>query len=768
MVWSLMKNVRQLSDPDVLQQVALRGMSMSCEGAPGLEWVKIQSEVRDFVYEMEKMVQSGYSTALPTYVVMVELATQLRQIGQNAEISAVLRMVCPVGAVSLQIASLMLVYGVSQRLVELQDRRSFHTVLLHGTFAQVLGLHGFMGPDWAEFEQSVRWTDILHSRWRFFGVLLQVLTTVTMDLRVAHELKDHPDPDVKDAFERTLYRRNEVSTEMFGVKMLKPCESDPKQEEFKQLLLYILRASRTISLSSALLFLFSTVHLDGLFVEHASMYARLDFTSNQEVLRFLTDSDPLTECSVGLSGGLIALATGLRCMAGRHSRVKRVMMTLLDAAQRHLQNWEAVQQDPLQALLHNWPVYDMLADLEGGFPHSPDDSTAVLVSFSDHEHHGWAKRFAMEVFANRTDWIAGDSEPRKVVWEVKANVNCADVYVFRAISPFNFGGVAVFVDGENGLSPEIAGEYHHMLRAYPKLLYLGTRAESRVIQDTENQWPGTASESNSVWLPYVSTSFAQRNSTVDELLRLRSHPGSRPGLVAYMAYNCKHHREAFFREMVLAREKRERAMVDTSPGGSITILGPVLPLSACRGQGGEHGQFGGEAGAEAVAEALANADGSISVSRYETASFMDSATEAFRSFKFAMAFENTDTKGYITEKIMNVFLAGAVPIYWGTEDVKEVFNPESFVFAGDFQDFSALAEYVIDLSLDKRRYEEIATAPILNPGSFDRFFSWQRTPDVDDGWLARSIRHTAYELHTAADGMHLGNIWSDIWDVIHH
>ena len=38
-------------------------------------------------------------------------------------------------------------------------------------------------------------------------------------------------------------------------------------------------------------------------------------------------------------------------------------------------------------------------------------------------------------------------------------------------------------------------------------------------------------------------------------------------------------------------------------------------------------------------------------------------------FRFAMAFENANVSGYVTEKIVNAFLAGAIPIYWGHPDV---------------------------------------------------------------------------------------------------
>jgi len=39
--------------------------------------------------------------------------------------------------------------------------------------------------------------------------------------------------------------------------------------------------------------------------------------------------------------------------------------------------------------------------------------------------------------------------------------------------------------------------------------------------------------------------------------------------------------------------------------------------------------------------------------------------ETLRYYNFTIAFENTDEDGYITEKIFDAFLGGAIPLYWG-------------------------------------------------------------------------------------------------------
>jgi alpha(1,3/1,4) fucosyltransferase len=49
------------------------------------------------------------------------------------------------------------------------------------------------------------------------------------------------------------------------------------------------------------------------------------------------------------------------------------------------------------------------------------------------------------------------------------------------------------------------------------------------------------------------------------------------------------------------------------------------------------------------------------------------------SHKFMMAYENSSYPGYCTEKLMDAFLSGSIPIYWGDAKVEEDFNPKSFI-----------------------------------------------------------------------------------------
>ena len=58
---------------------------------------------------------------------------------------------------------------------------------------------------------------------------------------------------------------------------------------------------------------------------------------------------------------------------------------------------------------------------------------------------------------------------------------------------------------------------------------------------------------------------------------------------------------------------------------------------------------------------------------------VDNKLEFQTRHKFVIAFENTSTSGYTTEKIIGAFAAGAVPIYWGNPNITREFNSGSFI-----------------------------------------------------------------------------------------
>jgi hypothetical protein len=82
-------------------------------------------------------------------------------------------------------------------------------------------------------------------------------------------------------------------------------------------------------------------------------------------------------------------------------------------------------------------------------------------------------------------------------------------------------------------------------------------------------------------------------------------------------------------------------------------------------------------------------------------------------YKFNIAFENESKPGYTTEKIVEAFLAGAVPIYWGSPRVIEEFNDKAFVNAHAFVNDYEMIEYIKHLDSNDIRYFQIKQQAVL-------------------------------------------------------
>jgi len=50
--------------------------------------------------------------------------------------------------------------------------------------------------------------------------------------------------------------------------------------------------------------------------------------------------------------------------------------------------------------------------------------------------------------------------------------------------------------------------------------------------------------------------------------------------------------------------------------------------------------------------------------------------------KYSIAFENNSYPYYCTEKLMDAFLAGSIPLYWGDPKIKEDWNSDAFINVG--------------------------------------------------------------------------------------
>ncbi|KAG7364483.1 glycosyltransferase family 10 fucosyltransferase [Nitzschia inconspicua] len=112
----------------------------------------------------------------------------------------------------------------------------------------------------------------------------------------------------------------------------------------------------------------------------------------------------------------------------------------------------------------------------------------------------------------------------------------------------------------------------------------------------------------------------------------------------------------------------------------------------------------------------------------------------FQRYKYCLTMENVQQKGYITEKLLNAYLGGCLPIYYGTPEVFNVFHSDSFVFYDIYNPRPAL-ELIKALEANNSLYDKMLSAPILRNGNetADHFLSL--LPTMAQGSLNRRMRY---------------------------
>lgn len=112
----------------------------------------------------------------------------------------------------------------------------------------------------------------------------------------------------------------------------------------------------------------------------------------------------------------------------------------------------------------------------------------------------------------------------------------------------------------------------------------------------------------------------------------------------------------------------------------------------------------------------------------------------YKKYRFALTMENEAQPGYVTEKVLNAFIGGAIPIYYGTEEVFRLFNRDAFVFYNPNAPQLAL-DQIHRLETVPGARESMLAQPILAQPANDtlrRYFSW--TDGIGHGNLKDRVR----------------------------
>lgn len=93
--------------------------------------------------------------------------------------------------------------------------------------------------------------------------------------------------------------------------------------------------------------------------------------------------------------------------------------------------------------------------------------------------------------------------------------------------------------------------------------------------------------------------------------------------------------------------------------------------------------------------------------------FIENKYEFQKNHKFSIAFENASSEGYSTEKILQAFAAGTIPIYYGNPLIGNEFNNKAFINCHEYSSFDEVVKRVKEIDENFDLYLKYIKEPIF-------------------------------------------------------
>ena len=274
------------------------------------------------------------------------------------------------------------------------------------------------------------------------------------------------------------------------------------------------------------------------------------------------------------------------------------------------------------------------------------------------------------------------------VYNIKKTV-ATDLLIWSGDCPLLpwFAGVVLYLDGEAGKMPKIPAS---LTKRRASIFYIGVHKPPQSV-------------SNHMQLFHMAHTTLLRDYSANDLMhtRLFAQKDIAPEFLLYVNSHCVHFREQAFDRLCLAA---------ASHG-----LKPPVSRGRCHGKHPETSKFRDD-------RLLRNRNAAM-----------------LTGFRFMLVMENSLTDGYITEKILDAYLAHSIPVYYGTKDVFRIFNRDSFIYY-DIEDPEPAINTLLKLEQNESAYLEKMNAPILAEGELTLKKYFSLTDDVGSGELKRKIR----------------------------
>ena len=87
--------------------------------------------------------------------------------------------------------------------------------------------------------------------------------------------------------------------------------------------------------------------------------------------------------------------------------------------------------------------------------------------------------------------------------------------------------------------------------------------------------------------------------------------------------------------------------------------------------------------------------------------------EFLSHYKFSICMENSKTQGYISEKLVDCFEAGTIPIYFGDDTILELLNNKSYIHVKNEEEFDEKIELIKKIDNNDTLYQEVIREKIV-------------------------------------------------------
>ena len=117
----------------------------------------------------------------------------------------------------------------------------------------------------------------------------------------------------------------------------------------------------------------------------------------------------------------------------------------------------------------------------------------------------------------------------------------------------------------------------------------------------------------------------------------------------------------------------------------------------------------------------------------------DGNIKFYSNYRFCLVMEHAKEQPYLTEKILMAFLAGCIPIYYGSDMALDIFHQDAFIYY-DIENPKPALEKIARLEQDPNLYRQILEKPILRDGenTIAKYFSFR--DDIGGGQFKKRIR----------------------------